>query len=247
MNTAVQEQKLTPEIMSADQLTLCEQEIETLEVECQKIKAFLTQVQEETKNHLRGVVNTLNNKGENLERIRSALLAGYGEVTLPKHQDWETGFPKHEDPRPYKWANWLWPIGGTMLLLLIASSVLVFVTSGVVLKIGFGTFSGTAIALLGTFILGAILNERNLNALVKAGFPRYRTTHFLREALPVEVAEKHQRAKESGLFDKIPVYAPLTAFYRAGKVDPIMYGTIGDRTFLIAQWNLGEDLKHSES
>lgn len=236
------------ESLVLDQIALCEQQLKTLEVDHQKLVDLHTQAQTtEIKVALIDPVKVLGTKIQTLKRIYSTLQAGYGEITIPERKGWTNGYPKEQDFRPYKWMHWFTPI-------VILEILLVFVCGGLhitaivlwpPMTIYFTLlFYGSIGIFATTGIIRAYLEALNRSALREANLPYYGTVRFLKEALPLEVQERYQKAKQSGLFETIQVFAPLPSFSKVAlKVDPIMYGTVGHRTFLIAQWNLGEDLK----
>ena len=69
--------------------------------------------------------------------------------------------------------------------------------------------------------------------------------------MPAQAAVAYRRARESKLFDTFVVHSPRAADFRAvaaaeapslGLLDPVLIGRIGPYRFLVAQWDLADDL-----
>ena len=245
MNTATTEEMvLTPEVALPDQIALCEQEMEKIKADRQRIFILQKEAQTKaTKSGLGGALQRLASEGQRFVKIYSALQAGYSQITIPERKDWATGYPKETDPRPHKWTGTSRARNIDLCLILLAACLFII---GMLLDF----FIPLLLSAIGVLALGACyaialdqLREVSTKALRVAGFPRHERIYFLQQKLPPEVMTQYQQARSSRLFDSIRVFAPREAFSRAAKFDPIMYGIIGDRTFLIAQWNLGDDLK----
>ena len=70
----------------------------------------------------------------------------------------------------------------------------------------------------------------------------------MKDELSPRAQTAYERAKESKLFDDIRVVGPKEAFKRVRismriPTDPVVIGKIGNKNFLIAQFDLGEDQK----
>ncbi|MDO8470735.1 MAG: hypothetical protein Q7S63_02040 [bacterium] len=197
-------------------------------------------------------------QGENspfLPRIIQALEAGYAEITLDMKPEWEIGFPSRRDPRPSQHPIYT----NTILALLTAMASLVGLYK--IWYLGFPFFTQEAPQfMIGSFLLFVILvadmviggvawcsiekalEKINSEALLKEGLPPGGTRFFLKQKLPSPVALRLKKARQSEVFDSIQVLAPAEAFKKVFLGDPIIFGRIGTQTFLIAQFNLGEDL-----
>ena len=207
-----------------------------------QLKLYREQLQKEGTHHLKKVVQ--------------ALEEGYAEIVLGMKEGWETGYPC-KDPRPSQYpqcsiitlaviVGWaliiglfsLWRLGFSFFIQgeghFVLGAFLLFIIAGLACATVFGT------EIWFQERLGNI-NNRALwkkGVSARAGVPLL----FLKQSLPSHVAVRVDRARECGLFDAVRVYAPSAAFKRVFLGDPIIFGEIDGQTFLIAQFNLGEDL-----
>ncbi|HLY65173.1 MAG TPA: hypothetical protein VKU60_06555 [Chloroflexota bacterium] len=72
--------------------------------------------------------------------------------------------------------------------------------------------------------------------------------------MPAHAATAYRRAQGCGLFETFAVHSPRAEDFRSvsaaeapslGLLDPVLVGIIGEQRFLIAQWDLAEDLQGS--
>src|SRR5579883_80529 len=123
---------------------------------------------------------------------------------------------------------------------------------------------GLPVALEG--ILGSIAHERDLQRMEHSpaalSHPPALSTcgaaplHIFNAPMPAGAIVAYRRAKASGLFDTFVVHIPRAEDFRRveaseapslGLLDPVLAGRIGRHSFLIAQWDLAEDLKQADS
>ncbi|HEY4509961.1 MAG TPA: hypothetical protein VJC15_03190 [Candidatus Paceibacterota bacterium] len=234
-----------PQVSLPDQMVRCQEAMADLA----KVQKGLNQLQQETAareiNIQARIQTALNHAQENLDyeylEQEAALLAcqaGYPEITLPRHEGWKTGFPKHEDPRPFKWARFLTPLFITeaMTALLLLGMLAVFAKRDVPLpSISLPLAITFVVLVFGTFGAEPRLAQKNTESLRKHGFPY--DASFLKSELPSALMGAYKKAEASDLFDHhIRVFAPKEAFHRRVEDMPmIIFGKVNNHTFLIAQ------------
>ena len=256
MSTSSQIQGAPRGIPWAEILPQREQQLAKLRQEEQDLQNLISTTNlEEARKALEPVlaVKVARRKGE--EKVVAALGAGYDPMTSALGGTWATGLLLEKNPLPWAVRQawwWAWP---AIILsgLLATGGVLFFVaTTGptgvdaveIVMTILFGVIfaPGGTLGLL-TWIIGRVATS----AMRKAGLPTAGEVLFLtQDRVPQPALSAFARAQESGLFDSIRVLAPREMFSRVRAGDPIIFGEIvatGD-LFLIAQFDLGEDLKH---
>jgi hypothetical protein len=96
-------------------------------------------------------------------------------------------------------------------------------------------------------VLGRIAEDRDKTRLRYQGDE----LRIFNAPMPQRAIVAYRRARQSGLFDTFTVHSPRAADFRAiaaaeapslGLLDPVLIGHIAADTFLIAQWDLAEDL-----
>lgn len=104
---------------------------------------------------------------------------------------------------------------------------------------------GLPIAIHG--VLGRIAQERDRRWIAEEGSD----IRLFNAPMPAHAALAYRRAHECDLFDTFVVHSPRAEDLRVvsasdapslGLLDPVLAGRIGRHSFLIAQWDLGQDL-----
>lgn len=214
-----------------------------------QVKGSISPVSETIDNFVKSIIG----KVATHQRILQVLQAGYGEITLDK-EGWLAG--EVDDPRPFKSDNkvTLWTMG--ICAPIIALLLNWFLNYGR----GYDLFIAISSALLGLLASGLLslfaiswTATKNIPALEKQGLERMGTYHFFKGTLPEPVRERYNQARESGLFDRVQIYAPKKVFHQFVRVDPFIIGTIGEnwwhpdskKHFLIVAFDLSKDLEQS--
>lgn len=240
MSTSSQVQEAPRGIPWVEVLQEREQQLAKLRQEEQYLQELISTTNlEEARKALESVlaVKVARTKGE--EKVVAALRAGYDPMTSAIGGTWTTGFLVEKDPLP-----WLLRRNETLLVLL-----------GFFVAVGGGGFISShlfvtiAMVVVGLplMVAGSMIPSKRQSVLGKAGLPTRGEVYFItKDRVPEQALTKFARAQKSGLFDSIQVLAPRKMFSRVAVGDPFIFGSIhatGD-LFLIAQFNLGEDLKH---
>ncbi|HEY4694611.1 MAG TPA: hypothetical protein VIH52_01445 [Candidatus Nanoarchaeia archaeon] len=160
--------------------------------------------------------------------------ASYSRWTLPTRQGWAVGYI--EDPRPHKILSGgveSGPFNFVVAMLIVAGVLAVLGLSLSWWAVG----SSVTFGLIGAVAI-TIPFERNSRALAAAGIPILGKILFLKGEVPEQPRLSYQQAKDSRLFDSLRIFAPEEAFKRVLRVDPVIFGTIGDETFLIVAFDL---------
>jgi hypothetical protein len=174
-------------------------------------------------------------------RIARAMAAGY-EPFEPA-TDWLWGYV--EDPRFLRGRV-------TRASILLALPISAAALAGLLLT---GHFDALGIAATVTVV------PLGLQAAVRDGLGQWARKHDARlegeeirifnSAMPAAAIQAYRTATAAGLFDTFAVYSPRPADFRTveayqapslGLLDPVLVGRIGQRSFLVAQWDLGRDL-----
>jgi len=219
-------------------------QVETCRAKIQKLQERQA---EPTKS--RHIVQALNEQIGKHKRVLAVLDAGYAQITLPWPQGWRYGFVG-PDPRPFKNPFILPSIAGlgTWILSALGTSLGVHLALQLPLLADIGIYVASVliffiVGFVGFCITASLVDTRNHDALRDAGFPTTDTVWILKVMPPLNVMTSYQRAMDSGLFEQIGVLAPREAFTKAETIDPIMYGEVAGKTFLIAWYNREDDLK----
>lgn len=181
---------------------------------------------------------------ERHEGVLRILRSGYDLVSLPEGGDWTQGWVR--DPRPFRGSQWDWAkfLGKWYGLKLYGLGVVLAEVVGVIIGLVYYDFStavmfGTEIPLLWiliTLIGFGVVSIANNSALEKASIPD--GSYFLKVPPPTPAMEAYYQAKQSGLFKRIKVVAPIAAFYWVVDTDPIIYAEAYGETFFIAQYDI---------
>lgn len=182
-------------------------------------------------------------------RVLQALEAEYPEITLPSTKPSPNGTPaklalgflREDDPRFFKWPG-LWILGAGILTWGVASTLLTLFSPPESSSLRNAIGLGFTIGILGAAMMAFISWAHNDGKLQQKELPSHWNVLFLRRKLPPSVLAKCKVAQQSGLFDPhLRVLAPWQAFYRVRAADPVVVGMIGERSFLVAQFDLGKD------
>ncbi|MBV9119267.1 MAG: hypothetical protein JOZ39_01050 [Chloroflexi bacterium] len=173
-------------------------------------------------------------------RAATAMAAGY-EPFSPS-PDWLPGFI--EDPR--------WLHGQVRLAAVVLAAIGAAgggAAAALTWRLEIAAAAATALVFMaGIYVvahaaLGRIAEQRDSSAATDL--------RIFNSVLPPTAVEALQRARQSQLFDTYLVYSPRPADFRIvqaseapslGLLDPVLAGRIGERLFLLAQWDLGRDL-----
>lgn len=182
-----------------------------------------------------------------LNDIIRILQAGYEEISLPsKAQGWERGYV--HDPRPFKHPSIQSLLIAFALSAGFATLLMIFLAfaelEGVRPFLMFGLLCLCGILIVQMLVEGILLmaNEMAIGRVAPHEIG-INDVLFFKNPIPSTAAAAYQKAKESLLFDAVKICAPEEAFRMVSRLDPIIYGTKNEKTFLVAQFNLGEDLK----
>ncbi len=185
---------------------------------------------------------------------RGVAAAAAGWVPFQPSPDWFAGFI--EDPRF---------LAGRVRLMSLAVSVPVSVLIAWLLLLrnpadALAALAGGTIVGLGLFsvlyqLLGQLADRRQarlLDCLSRiSARAENQDIRVFNAPMPARTATALRLATDSRLFDQLVVCSPREADFRQvsrteapslGLLDPVLVGVIGDETFLIAQWDLADDL-----
>lgn len=175
-------------------------------------------------------------KTRQTDRLREALTR-YEPIVPP--YDWSHGAVEHNCRwfQHYDRFDRLW---SCIILGIVA--LIIWLMAGLVLHEAFGFFKTPS----AWIILAPILFTLPIAALVAIP-PHREGCRWYTGLMPAKALEAYHRAKSLRLFDSIMVYSPRREDFQEAaprmRFDPLLIGRIGDHSFLLAYWNLDEDLK----
>lgn len=188
------------------------------------------------------------------QRSLQAFQKGYEEIHLNPDSSLEDGYPL--DPRPFHYGLGILIILGLpiavlafslwlFLMVVFSSNTSPFVED--IVRKAFVTLVDVFIMVYSIKGLHWGLESFNAKALAKNNMPKVGQELIFKATLPGSVMFAYQKALESRVFDYIRIRAPKKAFESVCLGDPIIYGAIGKRRFLIVQFDLGQDLRSQKS